>query len=45
MEKYPEIVIEPIICEAIQKGQKAGLDNFAKDASPEAVAAGVVTAA
>ena len=45
MEKSPEIVTEPIVCEAIRKGQKSALDTFAKNASPEAVAAGVVTAA
>ena len=45
MEKSPEIVTEPLVCEAIQKGQKSGLETFAKNASPEAVAAGVVTAA
>jgi len=45
MEKSPELVTEPIVCEAIRKGQKSALDTFAKNASPEAVAAGVVTAA
>ena len=45
MEKSPEIVTEPIVCEGIRKGQKSALDTFAKNASPEAVAAGVVTAA
>lgn len=45
IEKSPEISTEPLICEGVRKGQKAALDNFAKNASPEAVAAGVVTAA
>ena len=45
IEKSPEIVTEPIICEGIRNGQKAALDTFSKHASPEAVAAGVVTAA
>ncbi len=41
MEKSPEIVTEPLVCEGIRKGQKSALDAFAKNASP----AGVVTAA
>lgn len=45
MEKSPEIVTQPLVCEAIRKGQQSGLETFAKNASPEAVAAGVVTAA
>ena len=45
MEKSPKIVTEPVVCEAIREGQKSALDTFAKNASPEAVAAGVVTAA
>jgi len=45
MEKSPQIVTEPIVCQAIQNGQKSALDVFAKNASPEAVAAGVVIAA
>jgi len=45
MEKSPEIVTDPAICEAIRKGQKSALDTFAKTASPEVVAAGAVTAA
>lgn len=42
LEKSPKIVTEPVICEAIRKGQKSAIDTFAKNASPEAVAAGVV---
>jgi hypothetical protein len=45
MQKSPQIVTEPSICEAIQKGQKSALDTFSKNAPPEAVAAGLVTAA
>jgi hypothetical protein len=45
MKKSPEIVTEPIVCEAIRKGQKSALEKFANNASPEAVTAGVVTAA
>ncbi len=43
MEKSPEIVTEPIVCQAIQKSQKSALDS--KNVSTEAVAAGVVRAA
>jgi hypothetical protein len=45
MAKSPEIVTEPIVCEAIRNGQKSALDTFAKNAPPESVAAGVITAA
>ena len=45
IERSPTIETEPIVCKAIRKGQKSGLDTFVKNASPEAVAAGVVTAA
>ena len=45
MEKAPTTVTDPLICESIRKGQQYGLENFAKTASPEAIAAGVVTAA
>lgn len=45
MEKSPELVTEPVVCEAIRQGQKSALETFAKTAPPEAVAAGVVTAA
>ena len=45
MEKSPTITSDPSVCEAIRKGQKYGLQSFAKNASPEAVSAGVVTAA
>jgi hypothetical protein len=45
LQKSPELATDPLICEAIQKGQKSGLDAFAKKVPPEAVAAGVVTAA
>lgn len=44
LEKSPEIIGKPVICEAIRNGQKAGLDAFAKQASQEMVAAGVVNA-
>lgn len=45
MEKSPDIVTDPIVCQSIRNGQKYGLDTFANNASPEAVAAGVVTVA
>lgn len=45
MKKSPDTITDPTICEAIRKGQKYGLDTFAKNASPEAIAAGVVAAA
>ena len=45
VEKSPPTSADPIICEAIRKGQKYGLETFAKNASPEAIAAGAVTAA
>ena len=45
IQKSPKIVTDPLICEGIRKGQKSALDTFAKNAPPEAVAAGVVTAA
>lgn len=41
MEKSSQIVTEPII----RQGQKAGLETFKNNASPEMIAAGVVTAA
>jgi hypothetical protein len=45
MAKSPEMVGEPILCEAIRQGQKSALETFAKKATPEAVSAGVVVAA
>ena len=45
MDKSPEIITQPIVCDAIKKGQKSGLQTFTTNASPEAVKAGVVTAA
>lgn len=45
MEKSPKIVTEPVMCEAIRQGQQSALETFAKNAPPEAVAAGVVTEA
>ena len=45
LEKSPEIVTEPVVCEAIRQGQKSALETFARKAPPEAVAAGVVTTA
>ena len=45
IEESPEIVTEPVVCEAIRQGQKSALETFARKAPPEAVAAGVVTTA
>jgi hypothetical protein len=45
IEKCPKMATEPVICDAIKSGQKYALEAFAKNAPPEAVAAGVVTAA
>ena len=45
MRKSPATITDPIVCEMIRKGQKDGLEAFTKKASPEAIAAGVVTAA
>ena len=45
VEKSPEIVTQPLVCEAIKKGQKSGLQTFTNNASPEMISAGVVTAA
>jgi hypothetical protein len=45
MQKAPEIVTEPIICEGIRNGPKSALETFTKRLSPEGVAAGVGTAA
>lgn len=45
VEKSPELVTEPIICEAIKNAQKSGLESFAKNLPPEAVANTIVTAA
>ncbi len=45
IEKAPEFTTDAMICEGIKEGQKAALDQFARKASPEMVAAGVVTAA
>jgi hypothetical protein len=48
MEKAPEIVTEPVICEAIRQGKQSGLDAFAKEVKntlPEEVATVVVSAA
>jgi hypothetical protein len=45
IKKAPEFVTDTAICEGIKKGQQAALDEFANKASPEMVAAGVVTAA
>jgi hypothetical protein len=45
IEKSPQMVTEPVVCDAIKAGQKHALETFAKNAPPEAVAAGVVTAA
>lgn len=45
IQKSPEIVTDPLVCESIRAGQKAGLDAFSKTASPEAISAGVVIVA
>ena len=45
MEKAPKTATEPIVCEGIRNGQKSTLDALTKGLSPEAVAAGVGTAA
>lgn len=45
IEKSPKIETDPLVCQAIRKGQKSGLDTFVKNAPPEAVAAGITTAA
>lgn len=45
IEKAPEFTTDALVCEGIRKGQKAALDQFSNKASPEMVAAGVVTAA
>lgn len=45
IEKAPEFTTDALVCEGIKKGQKAALDQFTNKASPEMVAAGVVTAA
>ena len=45
IEKSPEIATDSVVCEGLRNGQKAALETFAKNASPEVVAAGVVTAA
>jgi hypothetical protein len=45
IEKAPEFTTDDLVCEGIKKSQKAALDQFASKASPEMVAAGVVTAA
>ncbi len=45
MEKAPELATDPIVCEGIRSGQKSALETFTKGFSPEAVAAGMGTAA
>ena len=45
MEKSPEIVTEPLLCEAIRQGNKSALKTFARNAPPAANAAGTITAA
>lgn len=45
IEKSPEIVTQPVVCEAIQKGQKSALETLAENAPPEVIAAGVISAA
>lgn len=45
IEKSPKLATDPAVCEGVKQGQKAALDSFIKNAPPEAVAAGVVTAA
>ena len=45
VEKAPDFTTDALVCEGIRKGQKAALNQFADKASPEMIAAGVVTAA
>lgn len=45
IEKSTPIVSDPAVCEGIRSGKKYALDIFRKNASPEVVAAGVVSAA
>jgi hypothetical protein len=45
IEKSPSIVSEPLMCEAMKAGQQSALETFSRTATPEIVAAGVVTAA
>jgi hypothetical protein len=45
IEKSPNITTDSVICESIKRGEQIGLENFIKNAPPEAVKAGVVTAA
>jgi hypothetical protein len=45
IKKVPEIVTEPVVCEGIRNGQKSALESFTNGLSPEAIAAGVGTAA
>lgn len=45
VEKAPEFATSDLICEGIKQGQEKALKEFTKNASPEMVAAGVVTAA
>jgi hypothetical protein len=44
MQKSPQMVTEPLVCNTIKAGQEHALETFAKNVPPEAVAAGVVTA-
>lgn len=45
IEKAPEFTTDALVCEGLKKSQKTALDQFTSNASPEMVAAGVVTAA
>jgi hypothetical protein len=45
MEKAPKTATDPIICDAIKNRHENALEIFAKNASPEAVAAGVIATA
>lgn len=44
IEKAPPIPADPAVCEGIRSGKKYALNIFRKNASPEAVATGVVGA-
>jgi hypothetical protein len=45
IEKSPQVVTDDAICKAIREGQKSGLEMFVKNAPPELIATGLVTAA
>jgi hypothetical protein len=45
MEKAPEIVTQPIVCEEIKNGKISVIAQFSNNATPEMISSGVVTAA